>query len=139
MTLTCPVCGKSEKANGDPFDSADSVAAHIQSSVGEHRGIGYEKAHLMVEHGDTDTEAIANDLDETDDADTESADPAKDAPDVDVPDDDGETVDPGPCPNCEGELIDFRDQETLQRDGRAWDTPDDFYCSECGRGWVHES
>lgn len=42
------------------------------------------------------------------------------------------------CPRCGEELVDFREVETVTREGRMFDTPDDYYCSECGQGFEWE-
>lgn len=131
----CPICGATTKGNGEPFDSKDSVAAHIQSSTGEHRGVGYEKAHMLLETDESEAESD----DETDNNESGgTSDPAKAAPETDPQTDTPESGDPGNCPDCDGELIDFRDRETWQRNGRIFDTPDEFYCSRCGKGWNDE-
>lgn len=39
--------------------------------------------------------------------------------------------DPGPCPSCGGELVDFRGTDEKIENGRAFPTPFDFLCSQC--------
>jgi len=51
-TLECPVCGVTETKRKEPFTEPGSVVAHMSSSGGEHKGIGYQRAKQMLEAHD---------------------------------------------------------------------------------------
>jgi len=144
-TPECPICGATTKADGEPFANEDSLIGHITSSTGEHRGYGRTRAQMMLRDGEDTGDVQASPAGEQstseDSPTTDSGtDPSKQAPDVAIPDGDADDplADVDGCPDCGAELVDFREHETYTTDdGRMFDTPDDFYCSngDCARGW----
>lgn len=61
--LVCPLCSASTKGNGDPFDSAQSVEAHISASTDDvHRGEqGKDYRDVIGSNGTQDAVANADD------------------------------------------------------------------------------
>lgn len=132
----------------------DSVVGHMTSAkAGRHDGIGGPSARRILNGetpgGDESPAESADSADSSgeyaDSADSHDPDMAED-PTLSEPDT-GSTEpggrdrgtapdDPGPCPACDGELIDARGEETLRTaDGRIVYAPDQFYCSNCGQGY----
>lgn len=147
--LECPVCGASEKKNGEPFGSKQSLISHMQSSTGEHRGIGYQKAEMMIDaEGDDvnagESEDVTDEEPESNgsvDPGNNGDDPAKAAPQVpeEQGNDDSSGGHPDRSPCCNAELVDFRNKDTwTDNNGIMHDVPFDFACSQCGGGFNHE-
>lgn len=59
MTYKCPVCEWTPDSDVD--DPENSVIAHMSSSIGEHRGIGYQKARTMLNVNENGTDTAEND------------------------------------------------------------------------------
>jgi len=124
-------------------DNQGSVVAHMSSSKGDHEGIGYQKAEQMLTHSSSSTDAMDssepdNGPDSVSGSDGSAS--AQDGPDspqagqgsdpaMDTPDVDDDVEHEPDCPDCGGELVDYRD------DGR---TDVDYICSECEAGWVDQ-
>lgn len=135
-----------------PVDGCDygpkpvsSVAAHYSGKKAKtgHEG-GIEKARMILREQSESGGGEAKPAEQADDEpklDTQSENPVLDGPEPDARDggqaDDDDVDDE--CPKCGGELIDTRSTNLLTgEDGRQYDVPDDFYCSECGQGWIQE-
>lgn len=146
----CPKCGKWYKGQGVAMNLHKS---HCTGNSGDENGSDATEGDSPTstqDHAETDSEtsegASEDTTEETTKENTEGTgtNPLVESPDTDsgksgsggsssssdVPDD------PGPCPQCDGELIDARGHNVLKtKNGRQVDAPDDFYCSECGRGF----
>lgn len=112
---------------------------------GDHDYTRREAWEALLRNDSTDGEATEppesgnDDGNETSVTETAPENPSKGGPDPDPDASDGPApvppeVEEG-CPDCGGELADMRDTETITRDGVMYDTPDDFYCNDCGTGW----
>jgi hypothetical protein len=134
-----------------PADGCDytgvpqSVAGHAQGSKGNHRGMKYtDIIERFSGDGDNDEQAEPEpqSTPEPSEPDTEQStagsgvNPVHETPDVESDSQAGSTGTQDTvttCPDCDGELIDYRSHDTDPEGG--FRTPDDYYCSECGQGW----
>lgn len=159
VKLGCPVDGCNWATEKDTMEKCEnSVVAHISRKTDEnHKGKGYQAARSLLA-GDNGTDTMEQNpepvhSDETPETNTSPSQPAEQTPtdggsnparDM-PPAEDGATgttddaalaeAEQG-CPDCNGEMIDTRKTESMQAaSGRDVPTPDDFYCSKCGRGF----
>lgn len=127
-----------------PADECDergprkSIMAHYSGKQDDAHDGGYQRAKQLLEQSQ------------------QSGQPSQEKPDPNVSEgksnnteDDGNPLtagpsprrqessdDPGPCPDCDGELIDFTGTDEYQAEnGYMYDVPADYYCSVCGQGW----
>lgn len=131
--IECPADGC------DYENKPSSVFAHYSGTADDAHSGGYERARMRYEqaNGEVPDDVSTDNEEPPAEPSDGSHDPVKDAPPAEERTDDTDPEDG--CPDCGAELIDFRSHETYRTDdGRELDTPDDYYCSGCGKGWNYE-
>lgn len=140
MTVECPAEGCSET-----WPTEDSACGHYSGTGDDaHKG-GYKRAKELLEQrdsGETTSEESPEETTEATESKATGENPAFDGPEPDPSGGAGAgdvppEVNEG-CPECGGELADFRGTDDYQRGGTWYRTPADFYCGDCGQGFDHK-